>query len=177
MRLIFNLDNKIVYIQNFLPDHEYKRLHNEIFKQHKKFNLELASKFVEKKLLKNLISPKRVEINEDYFKFYKTLLMHQGFLKIKTPVFQKSYIYIREKNSGINWHSDGQVDYGVTYYLNKRWNKNWGGEFMYSYNNQNGFIPVVGNSLVIVKTPLLHKVNPILVNFMPRVSIQSFIKC
>jgi len=48
---------------------------------------------------------------------------------------------------------------------------------MFSYNNQNNFIPVVGNSLVIIKTPLLHKVNPILVNYIPRISIQSFIKC
>lgn len=177
MRLIYNLDNKIIYLQNFLPDHEYKRLHNEIFKQHKELNLELASKFVEKELLKNLISPKRIEINEDYLKFYKTLLLHQRFLKIKTPAFQKNFIYFRQKNSGVNWHSDGHVDYGVTYYLNKRWNLNWGGEFMFNYNGQNVYIPVVGNSLVIIKTPLLHKVNPILVNFMPRVTIQSFIKC
>jgi Rps23 Pro-64 3,4-dihydroxylase Tpa1-like proline 4-hydroxylase len=177
MKLIFNLDNKLIYIQNFLPNHEYKRIHNEIFKQYKKLNLESVSNVVDKKLIQNLIPSKRIEIHEDYFKFYKTLLFHQPFLKFKNLLKYNFFIYVRQKNSGINWHHDNHVDYGVTYYLNKRWNNNWGGEFMYSYNNQNGFIPVVGNSLIIVKTPLMHKVNPILVEYTSRISIQSFIKC
>jgi hypothetical protein len=59
------------------------------------------------------------------------------------------------KNSGINWHEDDHVGYGVTYYINKRWNYNWGGEFMFKYNGNHGYLPVVGNSLVIIKTPML----------------------
>jgi Rps23 Pro-64 3,4-dihydroxylase Tpa1-like proline 4-hydroxylase len=59
------------------------------------------------------------------------------------------------KNSGINWHEDGHVGYGVTYYINKRWNPDWGGEFMFKYNGNHGYLPVVGNSLVIIKTPML----------------------
>jgi Rps23 Pro-64 3,4-dihydroxylase Tpa1-like proline 4-hydroxylase len=80
------------------------------------------------------------------------------------------------KNSGINWHEDGHVGYGVTYYINKRWNPNWGGEFMFKYNGNHGYLPVVGNSLVVIKTPMLHKVNPVLSPIIPRLSIQSFIK-
>jgi Rps23 Pro-64 3,4-dihydroxylase Tpa1-like proline 4-hydroxylase len=80
------------------------------------------------------------------------------------------------KHSGINWHEDSIVEYGVTYYLNKRWNENWGGEFMFAHNKQKGYIPVVGNSLVIIKTPLKHKVNPILTDHISRITIQSFIK-
>lgn len=79
------------------------------------------------------------------------------------------------KNSGINWHSDSHVDYGVTYYINKRWNSNWGGEFMFKHNNNYGYLPVVGNSLVIIKTPMHHKVNPVLSSIIPRFTIQSFI--
>jgi Rps23 Pro-64 3,4-dihydroxylase Tpa1-like proline 4-hydroxylase len=178
MKLIYNLEDKLFYIQNFLPNHEYKRLHNEIFKQYKKLEyLEEASKSWQKNLLDNLKSPKRVNIHENYFKFYKILLLHQPFVKIKN--FNESFnflIHLMGKNSGINWHTDDHVEYGITYYLNKRWNKNWGGEFMFTHNGNNGYIHVTGNSLVIVKTPLQHKVNPVLTNYIPRITIQNFIK-
>ena len=177
MKLICNLKDKLFYIQNFLPNHVYKRIHNEIFQQYKKLKyLEEASKTWQKSLLDNLESPKRVSIHENYFKFYKTLLLHQPFIKIKELNSKLNFlIYIMKKNSGINWHADNHVEYGITYYLNKRWNKNWGGEFMFTYNEKNVFIPVVGNSLIIIKTPLLHKVNPVLINCMPRITIQSFL--
>jgi Rps23 Pro-64 3,4-dihydroxylase Tpa1-like proline 4-hydroxylase len=178
MKLIYNLEDKLFYIQNFLPNHEYKRIHNEIFKEAKKLKyLENASKTWNKQLLNNLETPKRVEINENYFKFYKTLLLHQPFIKIKN--FYKSFkflIHIMGKNSGINWHGDDGHEYSITYYLNKRWNKNWGGEFMFTHNGQNGYIPVIGNSVVIIKTPLQHKVNSVLTNIISRITIQSFIK-
>jgi len=177
MKLIYSIEDKLFYIQNFLPNHEYKRLHNEIFKGYKKLNyLEDASKTWENDLLNNLQSPKRVQIHENYFKFYKILLTHQPFIKIKHNDFFKFLIHIMKKNAGINWHEDSHVKYGITYYLNKKWNKNWGGEFMFTFNGQNGYIPVVGNSLIIVKTPLQHKVNPVLTNIIPRITIQNFIK-
>jgi Rps23 Pro-64 3,4-dihydroxylase Tpa1-like proline 4-hydroxylase len=80
------------------------------------------------------------------------------------------------KNAGINWHADSHVSYGVTYYINKRWNPDWGGEFMFKADGNHGYLPVVSNSLVIIKTPMFHKVNPVLSSFIPRISIQSFIK-
>ena len=39
-----------------------------------------------------------------------------------------------------------------------------------------GYIPFVGNSLVLIKTPLLHKVNTVLSPVLPRLSIQMFIR-
>ena len=177
MKLIYNLEDKLFYIQNFLPDYEYKRIHNEIFKEAKKLiYLEDASKTWKKFLLNNLKSPKRIEINENYFQFYKTLLLHQPFIKLEKLNHKFNFmIYTMSKDSGINWHTDGHVEYGITYYLNKRWNKNWGGEFMFTHNGQNGYIPVVGNSLVIIKTPLQHKVNPVLTKYVSRITIQNFI--
>lgn len=178
MKLIYNLKDKLFYIQNFLPNHEYKRIHNEIFKQYNKLEyLKEVSKSWKKFLLNNLETPKQIEIHENYFQFYKTLLLHQPFIKIKNFDSKfKFFINIMKKNSGINWHDDDHAEYGITYYLNKRWNKDWGGEFMFTYNGQNGYIPVVGNSLIIVKAPLLHKVNPVLINYIPRITIQNFLK-
>ena len=77
--------------------------------------------------------------------------------------------------SGINWHSDKKHKYGITYYINKNWNLKFGGEFLFINENANGFIPLVGNSLVIVKAPLKHKVTPIMKPLIPRKTIQIFI--
>ena len=81
-----------------------------------------------------------------------------------------------KKGAGINWHDDNKWKYGATYYVNRRWNRDFGGEFMFSHDHSQGWVPVVGNSLVIVKSPMLHKVNPVLTSAMPRISVQVFIK-
>jgi hypothetical protein len=44
MKLIYNLEDKLFWIHNFLPNHEYKRIHNEIFKERKKLKYENSSK-------------------------------------------------------------------------------------------------------------------------------------
>ena len=46
---------------------------------------------------------------------------------------------------------------------------------MFKSNNESGFIPIVGNSLVIVKTGMRHKVNSNLKKTHPRLSIQTWI--
>ena len=79
-----------------------------------------------------------------------------------------SNIHYMEKGAGINWHNDASWKYGATYYLNNRWNQNWGGEFMFTSKNGHGYIPIVGNSLVIIKSPLEHKVNPVLSPLIPK---------
>ena len=53
--------------------------------------------------------------------------------------------------------------------------KKFGGEFLFTSENANGFIPLVGNSLVIVKAPLSHKVTPVMNSIIPRKTIQIFI--
>ena len=47
---------------------------------------------------------------------------------------------------------------------------------MFTDANGFGFLPVVGNSLVIVKAQIPHKVNPVLSPLMPRISVQLFMK-
>ena len=65
--------------------------------------------------------------------------------------------------------------YGITYYVNRRWNLKFGGEFLFTNKNANGFIPLVGNSLVIIKAPLIHKVAPVMKPVVPRKTIQIFV--
>jgi Rps23 Pro-64 3,4-dihydroxylase Tpa1-like proline 4-hydroxylase len=175
MKLIYNLEDKLFWIHNFLPNYEYKRIHNEIFKERKNLKYQNSNKTWHKELINNLTPPNRLDINSSYFNFYKTLLLHQPFIKIDNKDINFT-IHNMSNNSGINWHKDGHVGYGVTYYINKRWNTNWGGEFMFKYNGNHGYLPVIGNSLVIIKTPMLHKVNPVLSPIISRLSIQSFIE-
>jgi Rps23 Pro-64 3,4-dihydroxylase Tpa1-like proline 4-hydroxylase len=174
MKLVYNLENKLFWIHNFLPNHEYKRIHNEIFKERKKLKYQDSNKIWQDSLTDNLIAPHRLVIDSSYFNFYKTLILHQPFIKINNKNIGFT-IHNMSKNSGINWHLDSHAKYGVTYYINKRWNSHWGGEFMFKVNDNHGYLPVVGNSLVIIKTPILHKVNPVLSPIIPRLSIQSFI--
>ena len=47
---------------------------------------------------------------------------------------------------------------------------------MFSDKLGHGFLPFVGNSLVIVKSPLEHKVNPVRSNVMPRITVQMFME-
>jgi hypothetical protein len=175
MKLIYSLEDNLFWIHDFLPPHEYKRIHDEVFKQRKKLKYQDSSETWQNSLINNLTPPNRLDINPSYFDFYKTLLLHQPFIKIHTKDI-KFILHNMGKNSGIHWHTDPHVRYGVSYYINKRWNTDWGGEFMFKHNGNHGYLPVVGNSLVIIKTPMCHKVNPVLSPVIPRISIQSFIK-
>jgi len=175
MKLVYHLEDRLFWIHNFLPNHEYQRIHNEMFKERKKLKYQNTNTTWKKILIDNLNEPTRLDIDPSYFNFYKTLLLHQPFIKINNNDIN-FIIHNMSKNSGINWHQDSHVQYGVTYYINKRWNLNWGGEFMFQHEGNHGYIPVVGNSLIIIKTPMLHKVNPVLSPIISRFSIQSFIK-
>ena len=104
----------------------------------------------------------------------KILLETNPFHKIKIKKFEP-LIHSMKDGSGINWHNDYNHEYGITYYINRRWNMKFGGEFLFMDKNANGFIPLVGNSLVIVKAPFDHKVSPVQKPIVPRKTIQIFI--
>lgn len=176
MKLIYSIPGKIWWIQNFLDNDTYKGIHNAVIKERKKINLHDADKVWNKNLVKNLVTPKRVGVkNYPPFEKLKTLIRHNPFFKVPDLNFMSTTIHFMQKSSGINWHSDETWKYGATYYLNNRWDRQWGGEFMFTNEDGHGYIPVVGNSLVIVKAPLTHKVNPVLTSTMPRISVQVFI--
>ena len=47
---------------------------------------------------------------------------------------------------------------------------------MFTDDKGHGFLPYVGNSLVVVKSPLEHKVNPVRSKIIPRITVQMFMK-
>ena len=175
MKLVYKIPDKLYYIQNFLDYPTYKKIHYDVFKS-KLITLNLTKNW-EKGLkhgFKNLV--KRTDLKTDYspLQKIKILLENNPFHKVKVKNFNPM-IHSMTDGSGINWHDDYKYSYGVTYYINRRWNRKFGGEFLFMNKNANGFIPLVGNSLVIVKAPLDHKVTPVMNSIVPRKTIQIFI--
>ena len=177
MNLAFNFHDKLLWIQNFLDYPTYKGIHDSIFKERKKINLHTSKGIWSEDLINNIVPPKRVGVqNYPPFEKLKTLTQHNQFYQLKNFKSITSNIHYMEKGAGINWHNDGNWKYGATYYINNKWNTQFGGELMFKSENGHGYIPIVGNSLVIIKSPLEHKVNPVLSPIIPRISIQMFIK-
>jgi hypothetical protein len=177
MKLMYSVPGKIWWINNFLDSKIYKGIHNAIFKERKKINLHSVKDKWDENLITNLIPPLRVGVdNYKPFEILKTLVKHNVYFKIKDVEKITTTIHYMKKGTGINWHHDANWKYGATYYINHKWNSHWGGEFMFTNNTGHGWIPPVGNSLVIVKTPITHKVNTILSPVVPRISVQMFMK-
>jgi len=177
MKLVYQIPNKLYYIQNFLDYPTYKKLHYDVFRS-KLINLQSVKNEWLPFLLENYKnSPHTSPLTPNYkpFQKLKILLENNPFIKIKLNESMPYTLHSMSDESGINWHSDYGYQYGITYYINKRWNTMSGGEFMFSDEQNHGWLPVVGNSVVIVKTPLWHKVNPVMKPLVPRKTIQIFI--
>ena len=155
----------------------YKGIHNAIIKERKKINLHSSKGIWADHLTNNIIPPLRNSVkNYPPFEKLKTLVKHNAYFHIKEVKEVTTNIHYMRKGSGINWHDDRGWKYGATYYLNRRWNNQFGGEFMFTNEGGHGWIAPVANSLVIVKAPITHKVNPVLSPTVPRISVQLFMK-
>jgi len=177
MKLAYCIPGKVYWIHDFLGRDMYQGLHHAIFKSRHKLNLHEARTHWDPHLTAHVKSPLKVEVKEYApFETLKVLLKHNPYCPVKSKVDKiHTIIHCLEKNSAIQWHDDGNYTYGATYYLNNRWHNTWGGEFMFKIDKSHGFIEPRGNSLVIVKTPVQHKVNAVTSPILPRVSIQMFV--
>ena len=176
MKLIYSIPDKLYYIQDFLDYPTYKKLHYDVFKSNL-IKLNSTKKTWEKSLshgYKNFVENTHLDTKYKPLQKIKILLEHNPFHKVEFKNF-KPLIHSMKNGSGINWHDDHGYKYGITYYINRRWNIKFGGEFLFKDKSSNGFIPIVGNSLVIVKAPFNHKVSPVQKPLIPRKTIQMFI--
>jgi hypothetical protein len=177
MKLVYSIPGKLWWIHNFLDIKMYTGIHNAIIKERKQLNLHSSSKVWPKFLYNNVVPPKRTGVsNYVPFERLKTLVRHNPYFQLEECENFSTTIHYMEKNSGINWHDDGKWTYGATYYINYKWHEQWGGEFMFTADDGHGFLPIVGNSLVLVKSPIPHKVNPVLSPIVPRISVQMFMR-
>jgi hypothetical protein len=183
MKLTYSYKDEIFWIQNFLSNSEYKLLHSIVIKNRKLIDEKTT---LNKKLTllqdNNYNSNSKHNFNKDIIKQYEILLKHQHFVKLinyKLTSHIRKYSYMES----LNWHNDiffdkinnSQRKYAATYYINKNWKEQYGGELMFKDSCIKGFIQPSGNSLVIIKTGFKHKVNPIIIKNIPRFSIQTWI--
>ena len=177
MKLSCSIPGQLYWITNFLDYNMYKGIHDAIIKERKKINFHTSKGSWSEDLTSNIVAPKRVTVDKyQPFDHLKTLVTHNAFFRLDKFESMSTTIHYMEKGAGINWHDDGDWKYGATFYINHKWHMQWGGEFMFTERNGHGWIPPVGNSLVIVKAPITHKVNPVLSPIMPRISVQIFVK-
>ena len=183
MNLAFNFHDKLFWIHNFLPKEIYKSMYVDLIKNRNK--LQLKKSIVGWRTFKEEVDDMSDSFDQDnnlkisYYDKYHMLLRHQPFVKLLTNDFKS---HLRRYNYGkhLAWHGDHSSnevvrEYAATYYFNKTWGESWGGELMFKNKLGSGFIPIVGNSLVIIKCGLMHKVNPNLKKTHPRLSIQTWI--
>jgi len=84
-------------------------------------------------------------------------------------------IYRYPEQSSIYWHddgiSDGITNYGFSYYLNREWDPNWGGEFLIEGGK---WLAPTRNRLTVVKAPRMHRTTQTEQNAPDRISLQTF---
>jgi len=178
MKLVYKIPNKLYYIGNFLDYSTYKKLHYDVF-TFKKNNLKSTKKDWEPELkhgYKNCVDKAGLDKNYLPFQKIKILLENNPFHRINFKGEFKPAIHSMKDGAGINWHDDSGHIYGITYYINRRWHIKFGGELMFSYENNKGFIPISPNSLLIIKAPIMHKVAPVSKSLVPRKTIQIFVE-
>ena len=186
MKLVYS-HPALVWIHDFLDKDTYKNIHNSIIQGRKKINLHSVKGVWGDNLINyQLKPPLRTDITEMImsdtlvteewvpFRKLKTLIKHNPYFALDKCKYMSTLVHYMEKGSGIDWHWDNKHKYGAIYYVNRRWNQQWGGEFMFEEGAPGSFLPLVGNSLVIVKFPVKHKVNTVLSPLMPRITVQIF---
>tara|TARA_R100001244_G_scaffold16653_1_gene18027 strand:- start:189 stop:755 length:567 start_codon:yes stop_codon:yes gene_type:complete len=183
MNLAFKFNDDLFWIHNFLPKNVYTEMYRSLIKLRNTDSFKKTSyswrTFKEEEGDRSYSINQGEAQNMPYFTQYHILLKHNPFVDLKNKVLNshlRKYVY----GSHLAWHEDTEDssnarEYAATFYFNKTWGESWGGELMFKSNKGSGFIPIKGNSVVIVKTGLKHKVNAVLKKTHPRLSIQTWI--
>lgn len=85
-------------------------------------------------------------------------------------------IHICPKLSYIPWHNDRGHTAALTVYLNKDWDANWGGYFMYKDSDEVKAIKPERNVAVLQKGGIFHSVSTTNMDADYRISIQCFLQ-
>jgi Rps23 Pro-64 3,4-dihydroxylase Tpa1-like proline 4-hydroxylase len=86
------------------------------------------------------------------------------------------FMHIWQRGSGIRWHEDGNGSrIGATVYMNKTWDANYGGLFLYQNDNVNSWYLPEHNDCVWFQSPMWHSVSLLAADAPePRLSVQLF---
>jgi Rps23 Pro-64 3,4-dihydroxylase Tpa1-like proline 4-hydroxylase len=102
-------------------------------------------------------------------------LIKKEVIKAKPKKFAAN-VALYSRQSFIPWHDDRTHLFSITVYLNKEWNIDWGGYFVYEDENKElKAIPPIFNNCIAFDTPLNHSVFLTNLNAPLRESLQLFI--
>jgi hypothetical protein len=87
-----------------------------------------------------------------------------------------SSFYFWLNNSNINWHNDSGHAGAATIYLNRNWDKNWGGYFVYENDNKLGIEIPKYNKCIFQTGGIEHATTPVDKKAPIRKSLQIFLK-
>ena len=94
--------------------------------------------------------------------------------KCNLDTLKSIMFYYWTQGSHIPWHNDGIYKGGLTIYLNKSWDEDWGGIFLYKDgNNIGGYYPKPNRSIMQCGG-IPHSVAPTSINSDIRLTIQIF---
>jgi Rps23 Pro-64 3,4-dihydroxylase Tpa1-like proline 4-hydroxylase len=110
--------------------------------------------------------------NEDLCRLYK---MISNAVQDKTGEIASSILcYYGMPNSHISWHNDANYDSAISIYLNRDWNPNYGGLFLYKMEKKiHAVVPYI-NTGVLLKNGIWHAVSSTTKTAPIRYSIQIF---
>ena len=99
-------------------------------------------------------------------------------VKVKFNNLPVSYMYYYWTNgSYIPWHEDGHATHAGTLYLNEKWDRNWGGYYMYESNDGNiKALKPESNLFVLQHNSTPHCTTATTQGSDIRVSVQMFFK-
>jgi len=120
------------------------------------------------------ISSGFVNLNDDNPECIKKF---QEYIKMyMLPIYKDSYkitsMFYNWNESNIFWHDDGSHRYGITYYLNKEWEADWGGELLLQDST---FVQPKPNRIIFIKAPYNHKTSLVAEGAPDRLTIQTFV--
>ena len=101
-------------------------------------------------------------------------LVKKGVLD-RTPKDWQAYVHLFSRGSFIPWHDDSKYLKSITVYLNKTWNDDLGGLFLYEHDGEQRFIRPIFNTAVTIKPPVKHSTTLTAIHAPFRESLQIFV--
>ena len=168
----------ITVTDNFLPDELYIECYNYAITQYTshdmvfKTNNVWISEIVQDS---NPILIHTIDETHSLCKRLKTCIDDR--LELSNIKLKGVHFYFSMPGGHIPWHNDGDHTGGITIYLNKEWNNNWGGGLVYKSLDSNmingGFYPKQ-NRAINIQNNIEHSVFPSTKFSAVRMSIQCF---
>jgi hypothetical protein len=113
----------------------------------------------------------------------KDYMMEAGYFK-RDPSYFAGLVYQGRASSFTHWHKDTKLDWtgmprsGISIYLNKTWDENWGGWFCWKDNDNDKTAHMICpeyNKAVLLSDDVLHSTTIVNTSVPePRLSIQIF---